>query len=464
MSREKQLLKNTAILMVAKISTQIVSFLLLPLYTAILTTAEYGEVDVYTSLSMIIIPIVTLQLEQGMFRFMVTAKSRREMTNHITTGLALSLLGILVASLVYIVINVFLHQKYALLLYLYYLSLALATIMYQIVRGFGKNGVYGLGSFIATALALVLNVAFVAGLRIGVSGMLWSSIIANFVAALYMMAAVRLPRYIRRKGWNKVCAAELLRYSVPLVFNQVSSWAINYSNRLIILAYMGMAANGIFSLASKFSNLLSTFFNVFNIAWTENVVKAMLDKDHAAYSRRIITLTLQIYLCVITAIINLLPLVFGIFINAAYADAYNYIPLLLIAMFFSGMAAMLGSVYIAHKKTKAVGGSTFIAGAVNVIIHLALIKWSGLYAASIATLLSFLVLFIYRYIDMRKFEKISIRAFDALLPFGILLLSSWAYYSKNTVFVIVGFILNICYFVWLFIRNRTKLIHMLKNK
>lgn len=138
----------------------------------------------------------------------------------------------------------------------------------------------------------------------------------------------------------------------------------------------------------------------------------MLDKDHAAYSRRIITLTLQIYLCVITAIINLLPLVFGIFINAAYADAYNYIPLLLIAMFFSGMAAMLGSVYIAHKKTKAVGGSTFIAGAVNVIIHLALIKWSGLYAASIATLLSFLVLFIYRYIDMRKFEKISIRAFD----------------------------------------------------
>lgn len=262
MSREKQLLKNTAILMVAKISTQIVSFLLLPLYTAILTTAEYGEVDVYTSLSMIIIPIVTLQLEQGMFRFMVTAKSRREMTNHITTGLALSLLGMLVASLVYIVINIFLHQKYALLLYLYYLSLTLATIMYQIVRGFGKNGVYGLGSFIATALALVLNVAFVAGLRIGVSGMLWSSIIANFVAALYMMAAVRLPRYIRRKGWNKVCAAELLRYSVPLVFNQVSSWAINYSNRLIILAYMGMAANGIFSLASKFSNLLSTFFNV----------------------------------------------------------------------------------------------------------------------------------------------------------------------------------------------------------
>lgn len=93
----------------------------------------------------------------------------------------------------------------------------------------------------------------------------------------------------------------------------------------------------------------------------------------------------------ITAIINLLPLVFGIFINAAYADAYNYIPLLLIAMFFSGMAAMLGSVYIAHKKTKAVGGSTFIAGAVNVIIHLALIK-ELLYAASIADFAFFLVL------------------------------------------------------------------------
>ena len=71
MSRGKELVNNTGILLAAKISTQLINFFLIPLYTSLLSTQEYGEIDIYTSLVMIVIPFLTLQLEMGVFRFFI---------------------------------------------------------------------------------------------------------------------------------------------------------------------------------------------------------------------------------------------------------------------------------------------------------------------------------------------------------------------------------------------------------
>lgn len=43
MSNGGELAKNTAVIAVGKIATQLVSFLLLPLYTAVLSTEDYGR-------------------------------------------------------------------------------------------------------------------------------------------------------------------------------------------------------------------------------------------------------------------------------------------------------------------------------------------------------------------------------------------------------------------------------------
>ena len=67
MSKEKVLFKNTAIVTIGKICTQLMTFFLLPIYTAILTTEEYGVVDLLNTLVSLFIPVVTLQIEQGVF-------------------------------------------------------------------------------------------------------------------------------------------------------------------------------------------------------------------------------------------------------------------------------------------------------------------------------------------------------------------------------------------------------------
>ena len=72
----KALFKNTGIIAIGQISTKIVNFLLLPLYTALLTTQEYGLVDILSTYSALIVVIVGLQINQAVFRFLVTNRKK----------------------------------------------------------------------------------------------------------------------------------------------------------------------------------------------------------------------------------------------------------------------------------------------------------------------------------------------------------------------------------------------------
>ena len=75
MNREKSLFKNTIIITIGKICTQLITFFLLPVYTGILTTAEYGVVDLLNTLVSFCLPIVTLQLEQSIFRELIEVRN-----------------------------------------------------------------------------------------------------------------------------------------------------------------------------------------------------------------------------------------------------------------------------------------------------------------------------------------------------------------------------------------------------
>ena len=87
MSKEKQLLKNTAIVSIGKIATQLITFFLLPVYTAVLSTEEYGIVDLLNTLVCLILPIVTLQIEQGLFRYLVDSRDNTNKQKEIITSI-----------------------------------------------------------------------------------------------------------------------------------------------------------------------------------------------------------------------------------------------------------------------------------------------------------------------------------------------------------------------------------------
>ena len=74
MSREKSLIKNTVILGIGYVIPGLVSFLTLPIYTAMLTKAEYGTYDLITILVSLLLPIASLQIEMAAFRFVLESR------------------------------------------------------------------------------------------------------------------------------------------------------------------------------------------------------------------------------------------------------------------------------------------------------------------------------------------------------------------------------------------------------
>ena len=74
MSKKSELIKNTLILALGKVFTQLISFLLLPIYTIFLSPAEYGVVDLITTYMILSVPLITVQLEMAAFRFLVDAR------------------------------------------------------------------------------------------------------------------------------------------------------------------------------------------------------------------------------------------------------------------------------------------------------------------------------------------------------------------------------------------------------
>lgn len=454
MSRGNELIKNTGILLLAKISTQIINFLLIPLYTAALTTQEYGRVDIYTTLAMILVPILTLQIEMALFRYYIVNNNEKDRKEIISSSYAVVGMVYIIVSIIYWIFTTFFKIQYRSLLYFYYSSLMMSTVLLQTCRAKGDNIAYGFASFMGAAISIMLNILFVKFFSWKIGGILFSMIISQLIESIYLINRTKVYYFIKKSSIKKERAKELLKYSIPLVFNQLASWTINYSDRLIILYKWGEGYNGIYAIANKFANILNTFFNVYNVAWTENVVKNMKYEDSHKYISKIFELTFNIYIVLITIILNLLPFLFDILVNVNFKEAYQQIPILLISMLFSGMAATIGSVFIAYNRTKQVSITTILSGVINILIHVILLNKFKLYAASISTLISFAILFIYRYFSVRKFLKLEFNIKRIILQLFILNIAWIAYAIKNVYLISITFIMNLCVIIYIIYINK----------
>ena len=132
--REKSLIKNTGILAIGTLASKVFSFFLLPLYTAVLTTEDYGTVDVLQTVALFAMPFVTLQLCSAVFRFIIEKKEDLEKTTVITTGIFVESVNVILFSFVVWILNFKFNIQYCELFILNFASSALLEIIQNIIR------------------------------------------------------------------------------------------------------------------------------------------------------------------------------------------------------------------------------------------------------------------------------------------------------------------------------------------
>ncbi len=449
--REKSLLKNTGILAVGTLASKLVSFFLLPLYTAALSTADYGTVDVLQTVAMFAMPFVTLQLYSAVFRFIIEKQKKIEKASVITTGAVIEFLNLIFFSVIIWLLNLKFHIQYCDLFLMNFIALAFVDLVQNITRGFGHNGVYSIMSFMITVISLVSNVIMILFMGMKGDSILIASTISAVIASLYGIWKQRLWRYFRLSAFSPKELREMLKYSLPLIPNAISWWIANASDRLLIRYFLGASENGIYAVANKIPTIYTTIFNVYNLAWIEALSRSAHDQDQHEFINSMFEKSLRLFICVDIGIICCMSLFFNVLVGESYRAAYPQIYILLVAIFFNSLCSLLGGIFTAYKESGIIGKTTVVGAVVNFLVNLCFIKFIGLYAASISTLVSYMVIAYVRNKQAKKLMKLEYpRVFLLQAAFALVVVTA-GYFSR--IFWLNSLILLIL-FVWCLYSNR----------
>lgn len=463
MQEKKKLLQNTFIIALGRCSTQVLSFLLLPLYTSLLSTSEYGNYDLLNTISIFIIPFITLLMEESMFRFLIDAKDEKEKAKVISQSMLFTFFNIIMSSIIILIIGSIIHYDYTIYLIFFIIASILSTLAASIARGEGKFKIYSVFSFLSGALTILFNILFIVVFKMKEEGLFIAYILGNTLVSLWLMHKLKVNKYVNFKNYDKKQMKEMLSYSIPLVPNSLSWITINLSDRLIIVSVLGSAYNGIYSVATKFPSIINTFYSFFYIAWKESASKAVKEDNKNEFYNDIYINLKKFLIAASIMILAALPFVFNLLVNKNYQGGYIYIPILIVAILYSNLSSFCGGIFAAYKETKIMGTSTFYAAVINIVVNIALIKFMGLWASAISTLASSFIVYIYRRIKMKKFLTLQK---DKYIFYNILMFIfiTLVYYSNNIFVYLFGFIICLIYSILLNIDMIKAILSKLKTR
>lgn len=460
--REKKLAINTIIIAIGKACTQLITFLLLPLYTSVLSTSEYGTVDLLNTLVGLALPIITLQIEQGTFRFLIEGRKNNEKKKEIiSSSLFIIVIACVIFSILFFISSLFIDNKYKYLLFLNIIIYVFPTYFLQISRGLGDNKTYSLGSFIAASSTIIYNLVLILGFNMRVEGMLYGTMLGQVTCSIFLVYKLKIIDYIYIKSISKKTIKELVKYSSPLIPNSISWWIFNASDRIIVSIFLGLSYTGLLSAANKFSALYISTYSIIYMSWTESISAHIDDSDIKEYFNKNFNILMRLFTSAAILLISIMPFLFKVLINDKFSGGYNLIPILIIASILNVAVGLIGSFYVAKKNTKSIASTSIMAAVTNIVVNLMFINTIGLYAAAISTLISYLFMTIYRLYDLqKKYFHLEIDGLLLLSSFFVIIAILILYYINAFAMNILSFIISIIY---AFIINKKVIIGLIRQ-
>jgi O-antigen/teichoic acid export membrane protein len=405
-----KVIKNTFIYMSGRLLPRFAMFLLLPVYTAFLTTAQYGIVNSMMVLNTLLLVIFTLAIDRSIYRLYFDYKSEKGKKDFLGTVTV----SLFIISTIFLVILFLLKDLVTLIyqsidFYPFFVIAILTSyvsifhivpkIYYQINNKAGTYIGISLLQFVSSTMFILL---FVVVLKKGVWGMLMGYLIGE---------AILLPLflYIILKKTN-ICfktkiLKECLQFSLPIIPTALSAWILNLSDRIFIERFLTLSEVGIYSLGCRLSSLIAVVSSAFHFAYYPLYYSLANSEDQERAKRKLYLynnscLIIMILMSFVVALFskNLIE----IFFPLDYYDSYKIMLIISFSYLLTAASSLLGLSFYQEKKTKELMFITVFGAVLNIILNFTLIPIFGMFGAAYATNLSFLVLFIIKYIYSKK--------------------------------------------------------------
>lgn len=447
----KKLLGNSVIFAIGNLGSKLISIILVPLYTYYLTTSEYGMVDIVTTTSNMLLPIISCCIYDAVLRFVMDKNQDKDKV--ITNALLIVMIGLFILILLYPVL-VFLGILEGLLKYMIVILAlqAFQAIFSQFVRGIGEIKIYALNGIIMTIVTGIMNIILLINFNLGIDGYLLSIIIGNIASIIFLVFAAKIYKHINIQEYNKHLMKNMLVYSVPLIPNAFMWWIINASSRYFILFFVGAGANGLFAVANKIPSLLSILNTIFFQAWQLSAIEEYDSKNKSEFYSEVFNYFSMVMFIGASAIIVVLKYIINFSVSNDYFTAWKFVPFLLLGVIFSSFSGFLGTNYIAAKQTAGVFRTSVIGGAVNVLSNIIFVPLIGTNGAGVSTMISFFVIWTLRVYDTKRFINMKLDIKNIFMNLFIISIQIGILYFEIDIFS--EFIIEFLLFLVLLLINK----------
>ena len=407
MSKSISLLKNVGLLTLSNFGSKILVFLLVPLYTSVLTTEQYGVYDLLYSFVQLMFPLLTFNIVDAVTRFALDRETNKSEVVQLG-GMLLLFSGVLLTIGLYAsssVGRIMPIDGYRIDVLLLYFSFGGYQLLSQFSRGVDRVSDLAAAGVINTASMLVLNIMFLVKFKWGLHGFFIANCISMAVPTAFL--AIRLRAYIFKVSrFNYRLFCSMLKYATPLLFTTIGWWIINLSNRFVVAGMCGLSESGLYSAASKIPAILNMFQVVFVQAWLISAVKEFDRNDSdgffaLTYQR---VNTLMVLIC--SALIGATPLLAKILFANEFFEAWRYVPFSLVFIVLNTMSGVWGGIFSSVKDSKNIAITSTVSSIANVVFSVFLVGLMGTQGAALASVCAGLIIWLMR----GQFVKLHIKS------------------------------------------------------
>lgn len=436
--------KSSLVFFVGNTLSKVITIALLPLYTNVLPSADYGYFDVSVTCVTLLTSFLYCDVWTSVMRFM-----RDDLDGEapkVVTASGWVVFGCSTA--LYYLIGVAAGLAFSIpsigLILLYGTFLNLQTMFSYIARGWGENVRFATSGIVNSVVNVALNLVLILVLGWGYEALYVAFVAGSFAQCLYLFASLRMWERLARPNLVKI--RELFLYSAPLCLNSVAYWLLNSLGRVVVSFALSLSASGIFAVGSRFGSAVNLATSCFTYAWQD--VAFTSECKPGSYFSRAVTQYTVFLMDALAIMLPAISLAFPVLVGSDYAEAYAVVPSFLAVAVISAVSTFIGNIFYVIRDTKTIGKTMAVSCLVNVALTYPLTAALGPNGTNLAIALAFLTNIVIRLAVLKGRISMSV-VWRPVAGRLVLLTLCVAVYAANVPIVsCIAFAAVLAYEVW----------------
>ncbi len=452
MNKYKKLLGNTLVFGIGQLLSKVLGFLLVALYTRVMSEEEYSTADLIYQTVNILVPVVTFSMADAVIRF---GMDKDYDCRKVFTCANMCVLGGMAVFMLFtpVVSGIKTIGEYSFLLYIYCYFSCFRQIASQFVRSRGMVKLFMADGVISTFMQLILNLIFLLGFKMGVTGYILSIVVSDALSICLLTVMAKLGKCLDMRFLDKNLLKEMMRFSAPLIPTYLMWWITSASDRWFLISMVGETENGIYAVGNKLPTLLMLVTTMFYQAWQMSSIEEKDSRYLGKFYENVFgTYSSLLFIAASGLIMLVKPLTIILTGNGEdgtrYIEAHTFTPVLITAMIFQCFCQFLSSVYSTKKRSMNSCLTALVAAVVNIVLNLLLIPEYGWWGAAIATAASYFACFAVRVFDTRRYIFFRVDYFRFLVNTVIIIFMCLLAGKQPQLYwlgLIIGFLVSFVY-------------------